>query len=63
MHPVFQEIIEIATASLNGALGQESGEWDSDDWEQEVRQFTSQLGQRSLQVWEHYLILTASGRH
>jgi hypothetical protein len=51
MHPVFQEIIEMATATLKGALGQEPGEWDSDAWEQEVSQFTRQLGQLSLQVW------------
>jgi hypothetical protein len=36
---------------LKEALGQEVGEWDSDTWEQEVRQFTRQLGQGSLRVW------------
>lgn len=51
MHPVFQEIMEITTVALKEALGQEPGAWDSDAWEQEVRQFAHQLGQRSLQVW------------
>lgn len=51
MHPVFQEILEMATAKLQAALGQEAGEWDADTWEQGVRQFARQMGQRSLQVW------------
>ena len=51
MHPVFEEIMEMTMERLKEALGQEVGEWDSDTWEQEVRQFTRQLGQGSLQVW------------
>ena len=56
MHPVFQEIQELATARLREALQQELGEepsekWDPDAFEQEVRQFTRQLGQQCLQTW------------
>jgi len=56
MRPVFQEIMEIATTKLREALREEQGEfssgaWDRDVFEQEVRQFTRQLGQVSLQVW------------
>ncbi len=63
MHPVFQEIIEIATTSalresrsadkLKEALSQEanSEEWDPNTMEQEVDQFTHQLGQECLQTW------------
>lgn len=51
MRPVFQEILGNTMVALQKALEQEPGEWDSDDWEQEVRQFTRQMGQRSLQVW------------
>lgn len=56
MHPVFQEIVEIATAKLREALSQETGEgelgeWDPDGWEQAVREFTRQVGQRALQGW------------
>lgn len=51
MRPVFQEILEITMAALKKALESEPGEWDPDTWEQEVRQFTRQVGQSSLQVW------------
>lgn len=51
MRPVFQEILENTMVALKEALEQESGEWDADDWELEVRQFTRQMGQSSLQVW------------
>jgi hypothetical protein len=51
MRPVFQEVMEMTMERLKEALGQEVGEWDTDTWEQEVRQFTRQLGQGSLQVW------------
>jgi hypothetical protein len=56
MHPVFQEILTVAMAKLGEGLAQEKGEtrweeWDPDAWEQEVRQFTRQLGQQCLQTW------------
>jgi hypothetical protein len=56
MHPVFQEIIDMATAKFKEALSQESleaqpGEWDPDALEEEVRQFTRHLGQQLLQTW------------
>ena len=56
MHPVFQEIREMATAKLRQALRHEGGEedpesWDPDAFEGEVRQFTRQLGQQFLQIW------------
>lgn len=56
MRPVFQEIRELATAKLREALGEHSeGEglerWDPDALEQEVRQFSQQLGQEMLRVW------------
>lgn len=52
MRRVFQEIQQMATATLRQALRQELGEeaaekWDPDAFEQEVRQFSQQL----LQVW------------
>jgi hypothetical protein len=51
MKPVFQEILTVAMAKLEEGLAQETGEtqrreWDPDAWEQEVRQFTRQLGQQ-----------------
>jgi hypothetical protein len=56
MKPVFQEILTVAMAKLEESLAQETGEtqrreWDPDAWEQEVRQFTRQLGQQCLQTW------------
>ena len=56
MRPVFQEIQGLATALLREVLEQESGEeapgkWDPDVFEQEVRQFTRQLGQQLLHSW------------
>lgn len=51
MHPVFQEIIEIATTKVKEALGEGPEEWDSDVWEQEVRQFTRSLGAECLSTW------------
>lgn len=51
MHPVFQEMIQMATAQVREALSQELEEWDPDAFEQEVRQFTRQLGQQCLQTW------------
>jgi len=48
--------MEIATAKLKEAMSQEREEarfeeWDPDAWEQEVRQFSRQLGQQRLQTW------------
>ena len=56
MRRAFQEIMKQAIAELQEALSQEveeaqAEEWDPDAWEQEVRQFTRQLGQQMLQVW------------
>ena len=56
MDSVFQEITDFATAKLREALSKESGEetsvgWDPDAWEQMVRQFIQQLGQKALEVW------------
>ncbi len=56
MRPVFQEIERLATAKLREGLPSYSEEeglerWDSDSFEQEVRQFCQQLGQQMLQVW------------
>ncbi len=53
---VFQEIMERAMGEVREALdegGEETGaeEWNPDAWEEEVRQFTRQLGQQLLQVW------------
>jgi len=50
MDKVFQEILQIATAKLKDALSQDQG-FDPDDFEQQVRQFTRQLGQQMLKVW------------
>jgi len=54
MHPVFQEIIEIARNKFEQAFGQEpeaqpQEAWDPDAWEEEVRQFTCQLGHLALE--------------
>jgi len=56
MRPVFQEICELATAKLREDLGrchEEEGleRWNPDAFEQEVREFSQQLGQQMLQVW------------
>lgn len=56
MHPVFQEMMTLAMAKLGESLAQETGEtswreWDPDAWEQEVRQFTRQIGQQCLETW------------
>lgn len=67
MQPVLQEIMEMATARLGQALRQElgeeaSGQWDPDVFEQEVRQFTRQLGQRLLQSWAEVKAQQAQGQ-
>lgn len=49
-----QEIMGRAISEMREALGDEKGgvdEWDPDVFEEEVRQFTQQLGQQLLQVW------------
>ncbi len=56
MHPVFQEIIQMATTKLKEVLEQVASEnsiggWDPHAMEQEVRQFTRQLGRRCLESW------------
>jgi hypothetical protein len=50
MQEVFQEIAQMATAKLREALSQDQG-FDPDSFEQQVREFTRQLGQQMLQVW------------
>jgi hypothetical protein len=62
MGPVFQEIIEIAIPKLKEALSQESEKWDSDAWEQEVRQFIRQLGQGLLRTWTEVKTIEAGFR-
>lgn len=66
MHPVFQEILTLAMAKLQEGLAQETKEtarqeWDADAWEQEVRQFTRQLGQQCLQTWAETKAQQAQG--
>jgi len=56
MEQVFQEILVMATTKLQEALNADAASlsqspWDPDAWEQEVRQFTRELGQQCLQVW------------
>lgn len=53
---VFQEVLEEAIRGMREALERETGDdgteqWDPDAWEEEVRQFTRQLGQRLVQTW------------
>ena len=53
---VFQEIMQQAIGEMREALEQETGDagagqWDPDAWEEEVRRFTRQLGQRLVQTW------------
>ena len=45
-----------AIREMREALEQETGDdgagqWDPDAWEEEVRRFTRQLGQRLVQTW------------
>lgn len=66
MHPVFQEMLTLAMAKLEEGLAQETGEtqweeWDPDVWEQEVRQFTRELGQQCLQTWAEMKTQQAQG--
>jgi hypothetical protein len=66
MHPVFQEMLTLAMAKLEEGLAQETGEtqweeWDPDVWEQEVRQFTRELGQQCLQTWAEVKTQQAQG--
>ncbi len=52
MGSVFQDIMEFATARIREELDEEgSGSWDFDAFEDEVREFTRQLGQQSLKTW------------
>lgn len=56
MHPVFQEIMQMATTRLKETLAQGTleaslGGWDPDAMEGEVRQFTRQLGGECLATW------------
>jgi len=56
MHPVLQELMEIATVKLHEAFraGHAPGSgraWDPDAWEHEVRHFTRQVGRACLQLW------------
>jgi len=54
LNPVLQEIVEMASAELNEDLSQElefSEEWDADAFEQEVREFTREIGKTLLQTW------------
>lgn len=49
-----REIIEQAVLEVREVLeeeGKETEDWDPDTYEQEVREFTQELGQRLLQVW------------
>jgi hypothetical protein len=64
MHPVFQEITEIARVKLREALSQQPetfGGWDADSFEQEVREFSRELGQNSLQPWAEMRLQQAEG--
>ena len=66
MHPVFQEMLTLAMAKLEEGLAQETGEtqweeWAPDVWEQEVRQFTRELGQQCLQTWAEVKTQQAQG--
>ena len=52
---VFREIMQRAIGEMREALEGETGEdgteqWDPDAWEEEVRRFTRQLGQRLVQT-------------
>ena len=56
MERTFREIMERATEEMREALAQEvdeggDGYWDPDAWEEEVIQFTRQLGRRMVQTW------------
>jgi DNA-binding GntR family transcriptional regulator len=49
-----QEMLKRAIAEMRETLDEEGEaveDWDPDAWEEEVRQFTQQLGQQLLQVW------------
>jgi hypothetical protein len=51
---LLKEIMGRAIGEMREALGDEKGgveEWDPDAFEEEVRQFTQELGQQLLQVW------------
>ena len=56
MKRTMREIMEQAIGEMREALAQdvdegEAGYWDPDAWEEEVIQFTRQLGQRMVQTW------------
>ena len=56
MRRTMQEIMEQAIGEMREALAQEvdegkAGYWDPDAWEEEVIQFTRQLGRRMVQTW------------
>lgn len=49
-----QEMLKRAIEEMEETLaeeGEDAEDWDPDAWEEEVRQFTQQLGQQLLQVW------------
>ncbi len=56
MKQTMQEIMEQAIGEMREALAQEvdegeGGYWDPDAWEEEVIQFTRELGRRMVQTW------------
>ena len=56
MKRMMREIMEQAIGEMREALAQEvdegeAGYWDPDAWEEEIIQFTRQLGQRMVQTW------------
>ena len=56
MKRTIQEIMERVVGEMREALAQEvdqgeTGYWDPDAWEEEVIQFTRQLGRRMVQPW------------
>ncbi len=56
MQQTMREIMERAIGEMREALAQEvdegePGQWDPNAWEEEVIQFTRQLGWRMMQTW------------
>lgn len=51
MYAVFQDIVRMARVELEKALMCDVSSWDSDAFEQQVREFTRQLGLESIHVW------------
>ena len=56
MQRTMREIMERAIGEMREALAQEvdegeAGHWDPDAWEEEVIQFTRQMGRRMMQTW------------